>query len=93
MKKTTMIVLTMALIAALFTGCRRPQPATTGSTAGSTPAATTVAPTTTAAPSTTTTVRPEPSMTLPDATDILPSGTSGATEGNDMTRGRMGPRM
>lgn len=86
MKKTSLIVLTVALIAALFTGCRRPVPGTTGSTAPATKAPTVTTPTTTAK-------RPDPIVTVPEPSDLQPEDPNGPSNGNDMGRGRMGPRF
>ena len=84
MKKISLLILTLALIAAMFTGCRRTMPETTG---------TTTVPKTTAAAPATTAKRPEPIVTLPSPTDLLPEGTTGPARGDDMGRGRMGPRF
>lgn len=98
MKKTSLIALTIILIAALFTGCRRPQPDTTGSK-GSTPAATTTT------PASSSTVRPgvttpsqntsgTPGSSTPESTGVLPDLTMpSGSSGGDMTRGRRGPRF
>lgn len=87
MKKASLIALTIFMVAALFTGCRRAQPDTT--------APSTAPKTTTAAPAPTTVARPKPSMTLPSPTDLMPSGTghTGPADGGQMGRGRMGPRL
>lgn len=82
MKKTGILILTLILIAAMFSGCRRQTTETTG-----TPA-TTIRPTTTQ-----TTILP----TVPSTTTVLPSGTqatspSDATTATDMGRGRPSPR-
>ena len=85
MKKFSVLALTFVLIAALFTGCR-----TNPDTTGSTPAATTgAAPTTKpAATKPDSTTRPDGTGVLPDATDLMPSGTSAP----DMSRSHRGPR-
>ena len=82
MKKTSLIALTIALMATMFTGCRRPQPDTTVPTT----ARVTV-------PATSSTRRPEPTVTIPSPTELLPEGTTGPTNSSDMGRGRMGPRF
>ena len=82
MKRAGILVLTLILIAAMFTGCRRQPTDTTGMT-GST--SSTVLPSTT---------NPITGTTMPSTTTVIPGTTDGttATDGTDMTRGRMAPR-
>lgn len=88
MKKFIVIALTFVLTAMLFTGCRR-NPDTTGTTAAPTTTTTTAAPTTKpAATKPAETTRPDGTGVLPDATDLMPSGTSAP----NMSRGNRGPR-
>lgn len=83
MKKAGILILTLLLVAAMFSGCRR-SPDTTN---------TTVAPTTTSTttkatrPSTTAGTKPS-SGVIPDATDMMPQ----PTDGTGVTRGHRGPR-
>ena len=89
MRKAGIIMLTLVLVVAMFSGCRRRTDGTTN---------TTMAPTTTqttnkATMPTTTMTRPATTGVIPDATDLLPDSTDGTgTTGSDMGRGRMGPR-
>lgn len=85
MKKAGILIMTMLLVAAMFTGCRRRNPDTTNTTVKPTTGTTA----TTKAPKPSTTA-PAPSATgvIPDATDLMPD----TTKGTDMGRGRMGPR-
>lgn len=85
MKKFSVIALTIVLVAALFAGCRR-NTETTGSTPA--PGTTTTAPTTKPATKPAETTRPDGTGILPDATDLMPSGTSAP----DMSRSHRGPR-
>lgn len=85
MKKFSVIALTIVLVAALFAGCRR-NTETTGSTPA--PGTTTTAPTTKPATKPAETTRPDGTGVLPDATDLMPSGTSAP----DMSRSHRGPR-
>ena len=89
MKKFSVIALTIVLVAALFAGCRR-NTETTGSTPapGTTTTAPTAAPTTKPATKPAETTRPDGTGVLPDATDLMPSGTSAP----DMSRSHRGPR-
>ena len=94
MKKFTIMAFAFVLTATMFAGCRR-NPDTTGSTAAPTtkPAAT-AAPTTKPAATQPTatkpaeTTRPDGTGVLPDATDLMPSGTTGT----EMPRSHRGPR-
>lgn len=85
MKKFSVIALTIVLVAALFAGCRR-NTETTGSTPA--PGTTTTAPTTKPVTKPAETTRPDGTGVLPDATDLMPSGTSAP----DMSRSHRGPR-
>lgn len=85
MKKFSVIALAIVLVAALFAGCRR-NTETTGSTPA--PGTTTTAPTTKPATKPAETTRPDGTGVLPDATDLMPSGTSAP----DMSRSHRGPR-
>lgn len=85
MKKFSVIALTIVLVAALFAGCRR-NTETTGSTPA--PGTTTTAPTTKPATKPAETTRPDGTGVLPDATDLMPSGTSAP----EMSRSHRGPR-
>lgn len=63
MKKLCTLVLVFLLIASLLTGCRMPEPGTTGATNNN--------------PSTSTsTVRPEPTVTGPEGSNTVPGGSS-----------------
>lgn len=86
MKKAGIFTLTVILIIAMFSGCRRQTPDTTVTTTTKTTQTTTKATTpssSTKAPSTT--------GVIPDATDLMPSGTD-ATSGTEMPRRHAGPR-
>ena len=88
MKKFLVTALSFALIAAMFAGCRR-NPETTGTTAA--PPVTTKAPTAPATKPATKpaeTTRPNGTGVLPDATDLMPSGTTEPS----MTRSHRPPR-
>lgn len=87
MKKFGLIALTVALVAAMCTGCRRPMPDTTGTTSGTR----VTTPATRPAPQNTT--RPAAKDTLPTPSKILPDGTSNPIDDGGMGRGRMGPRF
>lgn len=84
MKRAGILIFTLLLVAAMFTGCRRRSPETTNSTAAPT---TTHSTTRATVPSSTTTV-PKTTGVIPDATDLMPD----ATNGTDMSRGHRGPR-
>ena len=75
MKKFSIIAMVCLLTASLLTGCRRPDAGTTGSTDNNPSSSSSV-------------VRPEPTVTLPDSSDSQPSG-SGAGNGAG-EQGRMG---
>lgn len=83
MKKTGIAVLVLVLVIAMFSGCRRRNDGTTGTTAAPTTTNTTRATT----PHTSGTM-PSSSGILPEATDLLPD----MTNGTDMTRSHRGPR-
>lgn len=89
MKKFLVTALSFVLIASMFAGCRG-NTETTGTTAA--PPATTKAPaakpTTKPATKPAETTRPDGTGVLPDATDLMPSGTSAP----GMTRSQRGPR-
>ena len=74
MKKFSIIAMVCLLTASLLTGCRRPDAGTTGSTDNN--------------PSSSSVVRPEPTVTMPNSSDSQPSG-SGAGNGVG-DQGRMG---
>ncbi len=90
MRKAGILMFTVLLVAAMFTGCRNTGTDTTTSTAtkATTPSTSsgtqaTIRPT---VPSTTTGTKPS-SGVIPDATDVVPT-----PSGTDIGRGRMGPR-
>ncbi len=82
MKKKNLIILMLILIAALFVGCRRTTPDTTGT--GSAPQSTSPG---------TSNKRHEPVVTIPSPSDMMPDGTHGPARGKDMGRRRLGPRF
>lgn len=91
MKKAGILMLTLVLVAAMFSGCRRRTDESTNTTMA--PTTTTTQTTTRATMPSTTMTRPATTGVIPDATDLLPDGTSGTgATGSDMGRGRMGPR-
>jgi hypothetical protein len=75
MKKFSIIAMVFMLTASLLTGCRRPDAGTTGGTDNNPSSSSSV-------------VRPEPTITMPDPSDSQPSG-SGAGNGAG-AQGRMG---
>ena len=83
MKKTAIVVLALVLVIAMFSGCRRRNDQTTG---------------TTAEPTTTNTTRatlPQTTGSLPGSTGVIPGATDimpDMTDGTDMTRSHRGPR-
>lgn len=87
MKKAGIFTLSMILILAMFTGCRRQTPDTTVTTTGNQTTTKATTPSTGKAPTTT----PSSTGVIPNPTDMLPSGTD-ATSGSEMTRGHRGPR-
>lgn len=89
MKKAGILMLTLVLVTAMFSGCRRRNDGTTNTTVKPTTTVTTQTTTKATLPSTTMT-RPSATGVIPDATDLLPDATG--TTGSDMGRGRMGPR-
>lgn len=92
MKKAGILMLTLVLVAAMFSGCRRRNDGTTNTTMIPSTPGTTQTTTRATMPSTTMT-RPETTGVIPDATDLLPDSTDGTgVTGSDMGRGRMGPR-
>lgn len=87
MKKAGIVILTLILVAAMFSGCRRRPQETTNTTMTPTTTATTQTTTRATMPQTTVT-HPSTTDSIPDTTELLPDGTAGT----DMGRGRMGPR-
>ena len=85
MKKAGILALTLILIAAMFSGCRRQHPSTTSSSSTKTTTSTNSTTGTTGKPQSTTRV------TTPPSSGILPDMTDG-TSGTDMSRGRTVPR-
>lgn len=85
MKKFLVTALSFILIASIFAGCRS-NTETTGTTA--VPPVTTKAPAPTPTTKPVETTRPDGTGVLPDATDLMPSGTTAP----GMTRGHRGPR-
>ena len=81
MKKAGILILTVLLVAAMCSGCRR-TPDTTNTTM--TPGTST----TTKATSPSTTKTPKATGVIPDATDLMPD----ATNGTILPRGQRGPR-
>ena len=81
MKKAGILILTLLLVVAMFSGCRRRSPDTTNTTMTPGTSSTTKATT----PSTT--KAPKATGVIPDATDLLPD----TTEGSMMPRGHGGP--
>lgn len=82
MKKAGILILTLILIAAMFSGCRRQTPDTTMTTGNTTTPATTSS----AAPTT----MPHTTTVIPNITEATPG--NDATGGTDMGRGRTAPR-
>ena len=78
MKKAGILILTVLLVAAMCSGCRRTPDTTMTPGTSSTTKATT--------PSTTKT--PKATGVIPDATDLMPD----ATNGTILPRGQRGPR-
>ena len=75
MKKFSIIAMVCLLTASLLTGCRRPDAGTTGSTDNNPSSSSSV-------------VRPEPTVTMPDPSDSQPSGSGAGNGAGD--QGRMG---
>lgn len=75
MKKLSIIAMVFLLTASLLTGCRRPDVGTTGATDNNPSSSSSV-------------VRPEPTITMPNSSSSQPSGT-GAGNGT-AERGRIG---
>ena len=75
MKKFSIIAMVFLLTASLLTGCRRPDAGTTGSTDNNPSSSSSV-------------VRPEPTITMPDPSDSKPNGTGAGNGSGD--QGRMG---
>lgn len=71
MKKLSIIAMVFLLSASILTGCRGPEPGTTGATENN---------------PTTSTVRPQPTITMPGT-----SGTTPGTSNSTGSLGRMGP--
>lgn len=87
MSKAGILILTLLLVAAMFTGCRRRSPDTTNSTGTTTATTSTQSTTRATVPSTAGNTKPSTGV-IPDATDLMPQ----PTDGTDMTRGHRGPR-
>lgn len=87
MKKAGIFILSVILIVAMFTGCRRQTPDTTVNPTATHTTTKATAPSTTKAPAATSTA-PSGTGILPNPTDVLPSG----TDGTEMTRSHRGPR-
>ena len=75
MKKFSIIAMVFLLTASLLTGCRRPDEGTTGATDNNPSSSSSV-------------VRPEPTITMPDPSDSKPYGTGAGNGSGD--QGRMG---
>jgi len=75
MKKFSIIAMVFMLTASLLTGCRRPDAGTTGATDNNPSSSSSV-------------VRPEPTITMPDPSDSKPNGTGAGNGSGD--QGRMG---
>lgn len=89
MKKAGIFTLTVILLVAMFTGCRRQTPDTTVTTTSKTTQTTTKA----TVPPTTTTAAPSSTGVIPQPTELLPSGTdTTAASGTTMPRRHGGPR-
>ena len=75
MKKFSIIAMVFLLTASLLTGCRRPDAGTTGATDNNPSSSSSV-------------VRPEPTITMPDASDSQPGSSSAGSGAGE--QGRMG---
>ncbi len=69
MKKLCTLALVFVLTASLLTGCRMPEPGTTGATNNNTTAST---------------VRPQPTVTKPESSSTVPGGSSSGAAGRMM---------
>ena len=84
MSKAGILILTLLLVVAMFSGCRNRMPDTTNTTGTTGSTQTTTKATT---PSTIPSTKPSTGVT-PDTTGVMPLPTDGTT----MTRGHRGPR-
>ena len=88
MSKAGILILTLLLVAAMFTGCRRGESNTTNSTTSTSGTTGTHATTKPTVPSTAATSQPSTGV-IPDATDLMPQPSSSTK----MPRGQGTPRF